>query len=70
MITTTTAGKNLTPAYTITIGEIIGEFEKAKSRQAKKEVLEKYKNVEVLRHYLRGTFDSKVQWTISEEPLC
>ena len=34
MITTTTAGKNLTPAYTITIGEIIGEFEKAKSRQA------------------------------------
>ena len=68
MITTTTAGKNLTPAYTITIGEIIGEFEKAKSRQAKKAVLEKHKDVEVLRHLLRGTFDPKVQWTITEQP--
>ena len=57
-----------TPAYTITVGEIIGEFEKAKSRQAKKEVLEKHKDIEVLRHLLRGTFDPKVQWTISEEP--
>ena len=68
MITTTTAGKNLTPAYTITIGEIIDEFEKAKSRQAKKTILEKHKNIEVLRHLLRGTFDPKVQWTITEEP--
>ena len=65
---TTTAGKNLTPAYTITIGEIIDEFEKAKSRQAKKTILEKHKNIEVLRHLLRGTFDPKVQWTITEEP--
>ena len=56
------------PAYTITIGEIIGEFEKAKSRQAKKAVLEKHKDVEVLRHLLRGTFDPKVQWTITEQP--
>ena len=68
MITTTTAGKNLTPTYTITIGEIIGEFEKAKNRQAKKVVLEKHKTNEVLRHLLRGTFDPKVQWTITEEP--
>ena len=68
MITTTTAGKNLTPAYTITICEIIYEFEKAKSRQAKKVILEKHKNIEVLRHLLRGTFDPKVQWTITEEP--
>ena len=57
-----------TPAYTITVGEIIGEFEKAKSRQAKKEVLEKHKDIEVLRHLLRGIFDPKVQWTITEEP--
>ena len=57
-----------TPSYTITVGEIIGEFEKAKSRQAKKEVLEKHKGVEALRHLLRGTFDPKVQWTITEEP--
>ena len=68
MITTTTAGKNLTPAYTITIGEIIDEFEKAKSRQSKKAVLEKHKNIEVLRHLLRGTFDPKVQWSINEQP--
>ncbi len=67
MITT----KNInvqTPAYTITVGEIIGEFEKAKSRQAKKEVLEKYKSVSALQHLLRGIFDPKVQWTITEEP--
>ena len=65
----TTKNINLqTPAYTITIGEIIGEFEKAKSRKAKKEILEKHKDIEVLRHLLRGTFDPKVQWTITEEP--
>ena len=59
--------KNQT-AYTITIGEIIGEFEKAKSRQAKKAVLEKHKGVPVFQHLLRGTFDPKVQWTITEQP--
>jgi len=59
--------KNQT-AYTITIGEMIGEFEKAKTRQAKKAVLEKHKDTTVLQHLLRGTFDPKVQWTITEEP--
>ena len=59
--------KNQT-AYTITIGEMIGEFEKAKTRQAKKAVLEKHKDTTVLQHLLRGTFDPKVQWTIDEEP--
>ena len=56
------------PAYTITVGEIIGEFEKAKSRQEKKAVLEKHKDVSVLRFLLRGIFDPKVQWTITEKP--
>ena len=66
---TTTSNINLqTTGYTITVGEIIDEFEKAKNRQAKKEVLEKYKDVEVLRHLLRGTFDPKVQWLINEQP--
>ena len=65
MATTT---KNLAHEVTVMISEIIGEFEKAKSRQAKKAVLEKYKGVEVLRHLLRGTFDPKVQWTITEQP--
>ena len=59
--------KNQT-AYTITIGEIIGEFEKAKSRQSKKEVLEKHKDVTALRYLLCGIFDPKVQWTITEQP--
>lgn len=68
MVITTKNINMQAPAYTITVGEIIGEFEKAKSRQAKKEVLEKHKDIEVLRHLLRGTFDPKVQWTISEEP--
>ena len=66
-ITMRNMNKNQT-AYTITIGEMIAEFEKAKTRQAKKTVLEKHKGVEVLRHLLRGTFDPKVQWTITEEP--
>ena len=57
-----------TPAYTITIGEIFTEFEKAKTRKAKKEILEKFQDIGVLKHLLRGTFDPKVQWTISEEP--
>ena len=56
------------PAYTITVGEIISEFEKAKTRKDKIEVLYKHAGVEVLRHLLRGTFDPKVQWTINEEP--
>jgi len=61
-------GKRNADGYTITVGEIIGEFEKAKTRQAKKVVLEKYKTNEVLRHLLRGTFDPKVQWAITEQP--
>ena len=54
--------------YTVTVGEIINEFEKAKTRKDKKEVLEKYKSVSALQHLLRGIFDPKVQWTITEEP--
>ena len=57
-----------TPAYTITVGEIISEFEKAKTRKDKKEVLEKHKDIEALRYLLCGIFDPKVQWTITEEP--
>ena len=66
-ITMRNMNKNQT-AYTITIGEIIGNFEKAKTRQAKKAVLEKHKGVPAFQHLLRGTFDPKVQWTITEQP--
>ena len=58
------------PVHEVTpmISEILNKFEKAKSRQEKKDVLEKYKDIEVLRHLLRGIFDPKVQWTITEQP--
>ena len=66
---TTTSNINLqTTGYTITVGEIIDEFEKAKNRQAKKEVLQKHKGVTAFQHLLRGIFDPKVQWTITEQP--
>ena len=68
MVITTKNINMQAPTYTITVGEIIGEFEKAKTRQAKKEVLEKYKDIEALRFLLCGIFDPKVQWTITEEP--
>ena len=50
------------------IGEIVDKFEKAKTRQTKKEVLEKHKDITALRYLLCGIFDPKVQWTITEEP--
>ena len=68
MVITTKNINMQAPAYTITVGEIIDEFEKAKTRKAKKEILEKFQDIEVFRHLLRGTFDPKVQWTITEEP--
>ena len=61
MVITTKNTNMQAPAYTITVGEIIGEFEKAKTRQAKKAVLEKHKKIEVLKHLLRGTFDSDIR---------
>jgi hypothetical protein len=65
----TTKNLNLqSPAYTITIGEIIDKFIKAKTRKDKKEVLVEHKDNGVLRHLLRGTFDPKVQWAITEQP--
>ena len=66
MITTTTtgAGHQVTP----TIGEILGDVGKTKSRQGKKDILTKFKDVKVLRHLLRGTFDPRVEWLVDEEP--
>ncbi len=66
MITTTTsgAGHQVTP----TIGEILGDIDKTKSKQGKKDILTKYKNVEALKWFLRGTFDPRVEWLIDEEP--
>ena len=62
--TTTSAGHQVTP----TIGEILGDIDKVKSRQGKKDILTKYKDVEALKWFLRGTFDPRVEWLIDEEP--
>ena len=62
--TTTSAGHQVTP----TIGEILGDIDKTKSRQGKKNILIKYKDVSALRWFLRGTFDPSVEWLIDEEP--
>ena len=51
--TTSNLGTERTTGYTITIGEIIGEFEKAKTRKDKKEVLEK--EITLISEELKGT---------------
>ena len=66
MVTTTTTGAS--HQVTPTIGEILGDIGKVKSRQGKKDILTKYKDVEALRWFLRGTFDPRVEWLIDEEP--
>ena len=53
---------------TLMISEILDKFEKSKSRQGKKDILTKYKDVSALKWFLRGTFDPKVEWLIDEEP--
>ena len=53
---------------TLMIGEILAKVNSAKSKKEKKELLEQYKKITVLQHYLRGMFDPKVKWAITEEP--
>ena len=53
---------------TLMIGEIFAKVNSAKSKKEKKEVLEQYKKITVLQHYLRGLFDPKVKWAITEQP--
>jgi hypothetical protein len=54
--------------FTETIPEIFTKIEIAKTKKEKKEVLEHYKGVPVLRHILRGAFDPTVKWVITEQP--
>ena len=51
-----------------TIGEILAQVDMAKSRQAKKEILVNNKKIPVLQHLLRGMFDPKVEWVITDQP--
>ena len=53
---------------TLMIGEILAKVNSAKSKKEKKELLEQYKKITVLQHYLRGVFDPKVKWAITEDP--
>ena len=53
---------------TLMIGEILAKVNLAKSKKEKKELLEQYKKITVLQHYLRGMFDPKVKWAITDEP--
>ena len=53
---------------TLMIGEIFAKVNSAKSKKEKKEVLEKYKKITALQHYLRGLFDPKVRWAITDVP--
>ena len=53
---------------TLMIGEIFTKINSAKTKKEKKDVLEQYKKITVLQHYLRGLFDPKVKWAITEQP--
>ena len=53
---------------TLMIGEIFTKVNSAKTKKEKKGVLEQYKKITVLQHYLRGLFDPKVKWAITEQP--
>ena len=53
---------------TLMIGEIFTKINLAKTKKEKKDVLEQYKKITALQHYLRGLFDPKVKWVITEQP--
>ena len=53
---------------TLMIGEIFTKVNLAKTKKEKKDLLEQYKKITVLQHYLRGMFDPKVKWAITDEP--
>ena len=53
---------------TLMIGEILAKVNSAQSKKAKKDLLEKYKTNTILQHFLRGLFDPKVKWSITETP--
>ena len=53
---------------TLMIGEIFTKVNSAKTKKEKKDVLEQYKKITVLQHYLRGLFDPKVKWAITDQP--
>ena len=53
---------------TLMIGEIFTKINLAKTKKEKKDVLEQYKKITALQHYLRGLFDPKVKWAITDQP--
>ena len=53
---------------TLMIGEILAKVDTAKSKKGKKDLLEQYKKNTILQHFLRGLFDPKIKWSITETP--
>ena len=52
---------------TIYISELLKKIAKAKSRKQKKTILEEYKDNNVLKFVLQGTFDPSIQWNVGKK---
>jgi hypothetical protein len=52
---------------TVYISELLKGISKAKSRKEKKALLEKFKDNNILRFVLQGTFDPSIQWTVAKK---
>ena len=53
---------------TIYISELLKKIAKAKTRGQKKAILVEYKDNNVLKFVLQGTFDPAIQWTVKKLP--
>ncbi|MBT6699117.1 MAG: hypothetical protein HOB15_01780 [Flavobacteriales bacterium] len=52
---------------TIYISELLKKIAKAKSRKQKKTILEEYKDNNVLKFVLQGTFDPSIEWNVPKK---
>jgi hypothetical protein len=52
---------------TIYISELMKKIAKAKSRKQKKTILEEYKDNNVLKFVLQGTFDPSIEWNVPKK---
>jgi len=50
------------------MSEVFGRIAKAKTRKAKKEILESLKDNNVFKFILQGAFDPSIKWTITKLP--
>ena len=52
---------------TIYISELLKKIAKARTRKEKKTILEQYKDNNVLKFVLQGTFDPSIQWNVPKK---